>query len=353
MALLGGKKPKTLSWETGERDQIVYRHADPDTGLPDTALRMGDIIVVREHQLAVFFRDGKVYDVFKPGRTLISTANTTLVRKLLKKIAWDNKSPFQAEVIFINTAQFQGKFGGKAYSAPSGGVQYQAELKFHGYYLFKVEDPVIFITEFFANRGLSTSGDIEDYARGFVNEKVINSFGTFNLPDLVRNVEAMTDKISIRVTDEAARIGLKMIDVVFEEVNIPEEARRFASGMGQSAMMMDYMKQIAGEVGGDEGGGAASVGFGGGLGLMMPYMMMKQMQQGGVDPGLGAMETKKCPSCGGIVPSNVKFCPQCGTSLEKQVEQRVEIPTIECPNCRKKIPRNVKFCPECGAKMSD
>jgi hypothetical protein len=72
---------------------------------------------------------------------------------------------------------------------------------------------------------------------------------------------------------------------VFEGVKIPEEARRFASGMGQQAMTMQYMKETASELKNSQGGGAAAAaGLGAGIGLTMPYMMAQQMQQQQAQP---------------------------------------------------------------------
>jgi membrane protease subunit (stomatin/prohibitin family) len=155
---------------------------------------------------------------------------------------------FNCEVVFVSNSQFRGNFGGQAYSAPSGPIKYQAELQFFGYLLYKVEDPKLFVTEFFGNRGASTSSDIEKYISGFVTERVIDEFGGHDITNLVKNVDETTDKVTLIISDEAARIGLKILDCTFEGVKIPEEARRFASGIGQQAMVMQYMKETAAEL---------------------------------------------------------------------------------------------------------
>jgi hypothetical protein len=111
-------------------------------------------------------------------------------------------------------------FGGKAYSAPSGQIQYQAEVSFFGYSLYKVEDPRLFVTEFFGNRNASTSADVETYIRGFVLERVIDAFADNDTFSLVRNVDETTDKIALVINDEARRIGLTIIDTTFENVTI-------------------------------------------------------------------------------------------------------------------------------------
>jgi membrane protease subunit (stomatin/prohibitin family) len=320
-----------VSWDNAGPEDIAYRFQKLD-------LKFGSQVIVRENQWAVFFRDGKAYDVFGPGRHTITSANIPFLTAALQKLGIIGDI-FDCEVVFISNSQFRGNFGGNAYSAPSGDIKYQAEVGFFGYTLYKVEEPKLFVTEFFGNRGASTSKDIENYVRGFINERVINEFGDYDTFTLVKNVDVTTDKVALKISDEGARIGLKIIDCVFEGVTIPEEARRFASGVGAQAMTMQYMKETAAELKGAEGGGAAAAGVGAGIGLTMPFMMAQQMQQG------QAQQVVVCTSCGSKNPTTVKFCGNCGTSL-------APIAKIVCPNCKAENPANLKFCGNCGKSLT-
>jgi membrane protease subunit (stomatin/prohibitin family) len=223
--------------------------------------------------------------------------------------------------------------------------------------------------EFFGNRGASTSSDVEDYIRGFIKERVIDEFANFDIFNLVKNVDETTDKVALIIRDEAARIGLKIIDAVFEGVKIPEEARRFASGMGQQAMAMQYMKETTAELP-EGGGGAAAAGVGAGVGIAMGTTMAKTMQQpqapagtqqlivcqscgvqnpvgtkfcGNCGTSLAPIVKVKCPKCGAEVPATMKFCGNCGSSLKPE--------EIKCPKCKAKNPSTGKFCSSCGAKL--
>ncbi|NIP67587.1 zinc-ribbon domain-containing protein, partial [Candidatus Bathyarchaeota archaeon] len=293
-------------------------------------------VIVKENQWAVFFRDGKAYDVFGPGRHTITSKNIPLITGALKGLGIIGDI-FNCEVIFVTNSQFRGNFGGQAYSAPSGSIGYQAELGFYGYLLYKVEDPKLFVVEFFGNRGATTSGDVERYIRGFINERVIDEFANFDISNLVKNIDETTDKVSLIISDEAARIGLKVIDTVFEGVKIPEEARRFATGMGQKAMTMQYMKETAAELP-EAGGGAAGAGVGAGVGLAMGTTLARQMQ---TETGEKLL---MCQSCGATNPVGARFCGNCGASL-------APVPKVKCPNCGAEVPSNMKFCGNCGARL--
>jgi membrane protease subunit (stomatin/prohibitin family) len=320
-----------VAWDYAGADDIAYR-------FPKLNLKYGSQVVVKENQWGVFFRDGKAYDVFGPGRHTITSNNVPLLTAALRKLGLIGDI-FECEVVFISNSQFRANFGGNAYSAPSGDIKYQAEIGFFGYSLYKIEEPKLFVTEFFGNRGAGTSKDIENYIRGFINERIINEFGNQDIFALVKNVDATTDKVALKISDEAARIGMKVVDCIFEGVKIPEEARRFASGMGSQAMTMQYMKETAAELKNAPGGGAAAVGLGAGIGLTMPYMINQQMQQG------QAQQLIVCPACGGKNPVGTKFCGSCGGSLAPPAK-------MTCPHCKAEIPANLKFCGECGKPIT-
>jgi membrane protease subunit (stomatin/prohibitin family) len=320
-----------VSWDTAGEDEIAYR-------FPNLSLKYGSQVIVKENQWAVFFRDGKAYDVFGPGRHTITSNNIPLLTAALQRLRLI-ADIFQCEVIYVSNSQFRGNFGGSAYSAPSGDIKYQAEIGFFGYTLFKVEEPKLFVTEFFGNRGASNSRDIENYIRGFINERVIDEFGDQDIFAIVKSVDDTTDKVSLKISDEAARIGLKIIDAVFEGVKIPEEARRFASGMGQQAMTMQYMKETASELKNSQGGGAAAAGLGAGIGLTMPYMMAQQMQQG------QPQQVVVCQNCGAKNPTTTKFCGNCGVSLAPAAK-------VVCPKCKTENPATMKFCGNCGTALT-
>jgi membrane protease subunit (stomatin/prohibitin family) len=320
-----------VAWDDARPDDIARR-------FPNLSLKYGSQVIVMENQWAVFFRDGKAYDIFGPGRHTITSANIPLLTGALRALRIIGDI-FDCEVIFVSNSQFRGNFGGQAYSAPSGPIAYQAEMGFYGYLLYQVEDPKLFVIEFFGNRGVTSTQDIEKYVRGFVNERVIDEMGHHDISTIVTNLDETTDKIGLIISDEVARIGLKIIDCIFEGVKIPEEARRFASGIGQQAMMMQYMKETASEL--PPGGGAAGAGVGAGIGLAMGARLAESMQPSQTTTPQPTQETINCQKCGFQNTTRNKFCGNCGTSL-------APTPTMACSKCGAQMPNTMKFCGNCG-----
>jgi membrane protease subunit (stomatin/prohibitin family) len=321
---------EAIQWIGAEPNQVANR-------FPKVSLKYGSQVIVMENQWAVFFRDGKALDVLGPGRHTITSANIPLLTDLVKRLGIIGDI-FECEVVYVSNSQMRANFGGQAYSAPSGQISYQAEISFFGYMLYKVEDPKLFVLELFGNRNASTSEDVENYFRGFVVERVIDAFGEYQIPNLVRNVDEVTDKITLKINNEARRAGLTIIDAVFEGVKIPEEARRFASGLGQQAMAMQYAKETAQALPSD-GGGAAGTGLGAGLGLGIGAQMMRSMQ-----PESTPQRVIICPTCGNQNPDGNKFCAQCGGVLQPK--------GAKCPSCGTDNPASNKFCSNCGKLMT-
>ncbi|MDW7978218.1 MAG: SPFH domain-containing protein [Candidatus Caldarchaeum sp.] len=96
--------PKVIQWVGARESDIVWR-------FPVDEIEWGSNLIVEETQAAVFFRDGKAYDVFRAGRHVLTTANLPLLTRVLSRIAGFEKVPFKATVIYVSLKQFQGKFG--------------------------------------------------------------------------------------------------------------------------------------------------------------------------------------------------------------------------------------------------
>ena len=84
---------EVLEWKDDSGQEMVWRH-------PGGELKLGAQLVVSPSQWAIFFRDGRVLDVFETGRHMLTTANLPLLTRLLA-LPFGGKSPFRAEVYFV------------------------------------------------------------------------------------------------------------------------------------------------------------------------------------------------------------------------------------------------------------
>src|SRR5512137_1426200 len=126
-----------------QRDQMVVRV--PEVGSGD--FRFGSAVIVRESQAAVFFRDGKALDVFGPGRHTITTANIPLLVNILG-MAFGGKTPFKAEVYFVNMRDFiDMKWGTPEPITLRDKELGLARLRAYGSYSMAVSDPQMFVNK--------------------------------------------------------------------------------------------------------------------------------------------------------------------------------------------------------------
>ncbi len=127
------------------QDEIVHRF--PEEGAGD--YRIGSQVIVRESQRAVFFRSGRALDVFGPGQHTITTANVPLLINLIGK-AFNERSPFTAEVYFVSMREFPDKKWGTpqpiVIETPNMGFGV-ALVQGFGTYSIQVADPQQFVTQ--------------------------------------------------------------------------------------------------------------------------------------------------------------------------------------------------------------
>ena len=161
--------PQVIEWTNASADDIIYKYPNED-------ITWGAQLVVHEYEEAVFFRDGKAYDVFGAGRHTLTTLNLPLLTNLLTRIAgFGAQKPFKAMVIYISTKVFNGKWGTSAQTTEL------APLKVFGQFLFKIEDATLFVNEVVGGQNAYTTEDVNNFLRGFLNEKIIAEISHYDL----------------------------------------------------------------------------------------------------------------------------------------------------------------------------
>ena len=334
--------------ETGE--EIVHRL--PESGSGETQL--GSQLVVRENQYAVFFRDGKSLDVFGPGRHTLTTLNLPLLRRIVGA-AFDGKSPFRIEVVYVNGKVFTNSKWGTQEPIPFRDTElHMVRLRAFGTYSERVIEPQLFVNKVVGTQGIYRRSEIENFLRSIIVARLTDFLGEnlksiFDLPQHYDEVAAGT---KARVQDDFSKYGLELIDFYINAITPPPDVQKMIdqrSGMGAVGDLGKFTQfsaaralRDAARQGGGEGGGAGTAGAGLGLGaglgmgMMMPGMISQAYGQAG--------QLVPCPKCNAGNQANAKFCSACGAKME--------IPTISCPKCKQPAPMGSKFCPNCGETLA-
>ena len=347
--------PKVIEWVGAREEDIVWRY-------PVEEIAWGDNLVVHEYEAAVFFRDGKAYDVFRAGRHVLTTANLPLLTKVLSKIAGFDKVPFRATIIFVSLKQFQGKFGAQ------GQTKELAPLKFFGSFWFRVEDPNLFVNEVVGGQGIFTTEKLQEFLRGYFNERLIDTLSQYSLRDVYGKLDETSFMAKNALYEAFKRIGLELIDVKFEGIDTTKEWRDrlfyIQTGVSASEVLRMQTVEKAAESLSKSPGAAVGAGIAVIPPLFYPPATPASAQQSqpmitcpkcGFQNPAGAKFCQncgsplqqqpqgiKCPKCGTVNPPGAKFCMNCGTPLQS---------VMKCPKCGAEVPSGAKFCPKCGAKL--
>jgi membrane protease subunit (stomatin/prohibitin family) len=353
--------------------QIIHRVPEGGSG----EFRLGSQLVVRESQVAVFFRDGKALDVFGPGRHTLSTANIPILANLIS-LPFGGTSPFRAEVIFVNMADLidmkWGTLEPVAYRDTEFGM---VRLRAFGSYAMNVADPQMFVNKIVGTQGIYETTQIEDYLRNIIVSRFTDVMGSTmkTLLDLPSQYNDVGAGLRASVQDDFNNLGLNLKALYVTSITPPDEVTKVIdqrSGMGAVGDMQRYMQFQAAQAmgalaqsGGGQGGGsdiagAAGAGLGLGAGMGIGAGMAQIIAQGmkGDQPAAGGTTTQPTPAqpgaqptseaatmtcynCNAQIPANSKFCPECGASQQAKV----------CSNCGTSNLPNAKFCTNCGNKL--
>ena len=267
------------------QDEIVRRL--PEYGAGD--FRFGSQVIVREYQQAVFFRDGKAYDTFKPGRHTITTANAPLLADLIGKIT-EGRTPFTAEVYFVSMREFIDQKWGTAEPIPMRDADLGlVRLRAFGTFSMQINDPALLVNKIVGAQGLYQTPQIARFLRGIIVARLTDLLGEmgkglFDLPGLYDEIGASA---KAKALDDFANVGVQLRTLYVNNISpteetaraIDERAQMGAIGDMQKYMQFQMARGVRDAAQAEGGGGLAGAGVGLGAGVGMGSAMAQMMSQ--------------------------------------------------------------------------
>ncbi len=269
--------PEELSWR------------EPQGGSGD--FRLGSQCIVRDNQAAVFVRDGQALDVLPPGRHTLSTGNIPLLINLLG-VAFSGRSPFTAEVYYVNLMEFPQVGWGTTQpliiKTPGEGLGWML-LQGHGIMSFRVNDPQRFAAKYCIGRPRVMLADFRERLLSLVMGEMQEMIATAGI-DSVMKLNTMYSQIEgammAKSVEGFTQVGLEI--TAFEIKTLtpsPASAEELRSrGLLDIAtytqlQAADAMRDAAQNPSGGAAGAGVGLGAGLGLGQMMTQALGGAMQQ--------------------------------------------------------------------------
>ncbi|MEY4561037.1 MAG: hypothetical protein RLZZ618_314 [Pseudomonadota bacterium] len=276
-----------LEWTESGDGVLAWRYP-----MADNEIQYGASLTVRDSQMAVFVNEGKVADVFGPGRYTLNTS-TMPVLTYLKN--WDKlfQSPFKSDIYFFSTRQQMDQRWGTSQPVTIRDKDFGAvRLRAFGNFSYRVADPQKFYTEVSGTRDLYTTADIDGQLRGLMLQHISDAVASSGVAflDLASNQVEFAKLLREATEASFDAIGLKLEGVTMQNISLPEELQKILDqkiGMGMVGDMGKFMQyQTAqsipkfAEGGGGGGGGIAGDAMGLGAGVALGQVMAQQLAQG-------------------------------------------------------------------------
>ncbi|MBD3404006.1 zinc-ribbon domain-containing protein [candidate division GN15 bacterium] len=337
---------EVLEWMDPTGEEMIYRI--PQEGSAD--IKWGAQLIVRDSQMAIFFKDGHAADSFATGRHTLSTLNLPILTRLLS-FPFGFNSPFRAEVYFTNLKVFTDlKWGTKHPVTFHDSELGLIRLRGHGAFTMRIAEPSLFLNSIVGRQARYTTPEIQSYLRDVIIARLNDLLGEkldtiLNLPKIYTELAEEFKEI---VKVEFDKYGLELVDFFIASITPPEDVSKLIdqrSGMQAVGDLDNFLKfQMAKGIGapGGTASAGAGLGMGAGIGFMMPGMMSKVFSPEQQELRQEPVPTVTCPKCHTDTPEQSRFCYRCGHPMVRQ---------NKCPSCGHDLPTESKFCLECGHKL--
>ncbi|HUV60553.1 MAG TPA: SPFH domain-containing protein [Thermoplasmata archaeon] len=347
MSLIGAD---TFKWEDADkRSNVMYR-------MPRN-IRFNDNIVVREDEIAVFYRDGKAMAyIDRPDRYALTSLNAPVVGKIVKFLSGVQQ---QAEVVYLQKRVFDAKFGSKQPYQFRDQEFGMVNLRIFGEFRYKVTSPENFVNQFVGTLNFATSAEVEDRIKEQMVVIIYDSLGDMKkdglgVADIASNLTTIEQVVLARCSDHFDLYGLSVDKISGMYISLPEEVQKAVDTRSSMQILgANYVQYQAGqamrEAAQNPEGGTAGAGVGVGAGIGMGWTMMdamkQQPQQAPPPAAPQAVQGVPCPKCGAANQPTSKFCSSCGAQMAAT--------TVKCGKCGSEMTETSKFCPECGTEAKE
>ncbi|MGN0329564.1 MAG: SPFH domain-containing protein [Lachnospira sp.] len=322
MGLFSGQFANVVEWEEYRDDMIFWKWTNRE-------IKKGSKLIIRPGQDAIFLYNGKIEGIFKDEGEFDIESQIIPFLSTLKGFKFGFNSGMRAEVLFVNTKEFNVRWGTKnPISIPTQSLPGGMPVRSFGNFVFKVNDYISLIDKVAGVKQMYVVDDIKERVIAVLDQllmKWISKEGK-DMFNLQANAHDIANGIKQDLDMQICKLGIEITDFNIESFSYPEEIAKMQSKAASQAMVGDMNKYtqmaMADNLGSGKGSNIAGDMMNIQMGMAIGQQMMNNMNMGNNQTASNG----SVKSSGGAIP---KFCPNCGT------------PT-----------NGANFCGNCGNKLS-
>jgi len=292
-------------------------------------IKSGAQLIVRPGQQALFVDQGKIADVFEPGRYELVTENLPILTRL-RGWKYGFQSPFKCEVYFVSTRVLTDLKWGTPNPIMLRDPEFgPIRLRAFGNYTLRAIDPRALLRELVGTDGIFEAEEVTELLRSIIASTFADVVGESQLSalDLAANYGVLADKLRQKVCtliDDEYGLEVPALQVV--NISLPEAVEKAIDARSQMGVIGDLnryqqfqMANAMGEAAGQPGGGGAAAGLGVGMGFAMANQFAR-----GFAPGQAAAQPPPPPPAAAwhITENGQTLGPYTVEQLSQAAQQR-------------------------------
>ncbi|QQZ09071.1 SPFH domain-containing protein [Heyndrickxia vini] len=330
MSIFRNQFANVVEWEEFRDDMIFYKWRNRE-------IKKGSRLIIRPGQDAIFLNNGKIEGVFQDDGEYDIESQIIPFLSTLKGFKFGFNSGMRVEVLFINTKEFNVKWGTKnAINMPAPGLPGGIPIRANGTFNFKVNDYIALIDKI--------AGVKEQYLVEDVRTRITSILDQLLMKWIARegkdmfNLQANSFEISKGIQEDLDMqlidIGLSITGFNVMSFNYPKEiqdmiTKNASFGMVGNVDRYQQISMIDGMASGKmSGSGTASDMAGMMMGMNVANQMMNQMNQSNQTNQNQSNQAPSQPQAQVDGQKKPNFCPNCGTKTGE---------ANFCPNCGQKL----------------
>lgn len=324
MGLFSGQFANVVEWEEFRDDMIFWKWCNRE-------IKRGSKLIIRPGQDAIFLNSGRIEGIFKDDGDYDIESQIIPFLSTLKGFKFGFNSGMRAEVLFVNTKEFQIRWGTRGpINLPHPQMPGGLPVRANGTLTFKVNDYVALIDKIAGVKTSYTVENVKERITAILDQllmKWIVQEGK-DMFHLMSNSFEIAKGIKMDLDMELVSTGMTITSFTIGNINYPEQVQKMIDKVASQGMIGDMNRYQQASMtegianGNVRGGGVASDMAGMMMGMQMANQMMGQMNQNGQTNNTGNSASASsnqakpnfCPNCG-TKTDGANFCPNCGQKL--------------------------------------